>query len=88
MFIKTKCLFGQIVIKFNSEHQTYLLDFNKRVTRESVKNFQLVDEKDNIILQFGRCGDNVFIMDFKFPLSPIQAFAICLTSIERKFGCQ
>jgi tubby-related protein 1 len=66
----------------------YLLDFNKRVTRESVKNFQLGDEKDEVILQFGRKGDNSFIMDFKYPLSPLQAFGICLTSVERKFGCQ
>ncbi len=65
-----------------------MLDFNKRVTRESVKNFQIIDDKDNLILQFGRGGDNAFIMDFKYPLSPIQAFGICLTSVERKFGCQ
>jgi tubby-related protein 1 len=66
----------------------YLLDFNKRVTKESVKNFQIADENDEVILQFGRRGEHCFIMDFKYPLSPLQAFGICLTSVERKFGCQ
>ena len=35
---------------------------------------------DNAILQFGKVSDNRFIMDFKYPLSPLQSFGICLCS--------
>ncbi len=35
---------------------------------------------DHAILQFGKVSDNRFIMDFKYPLSPLQSFGICLCS--------
>lgn len=35
---------------------------------------------DAAILQFGKNSDTHFIMDFKYPLSPLQAFGICLCS--------
>lgn len=35
---------------------------------------------DAAILQFGKTSDDHFIMDFKYPLSPLQAFGICLCS--------
>jgi hypothetical protein len=35
---------------------------------------------DAAILQFGKTSDTHFIMDFKYPLSPLQAFGICLCS--------
>ena len=42
-----------------------------------------------IILQFGRgADDNSFIMDFQWPLSPLQAFGIALSSCERKLGLE
>ena len=33
---------------YNIEHQAFVLNFNGRVERGSVKNFQLVDEEDGI----------------------------------------
>ncbi|KAJ3333980.1 hypothetical protein HDU76_000112 [Blyttiomyces sp. JEL0837] len=47
----------------------------------SVKNFQIVHDNDldYIIMQFGRVSDDTFTLDFKYPLSPIQAFGIALT---------
>jgi tubby-related protein 1 len=80
--------FGLKVIIIYLEHQAYILDFNKRVKKQSVKNFQLIDENDSIILQFGKSTESSYVMDFTYPLSPLQAFAICITSIDRKFGCQ
>ena len=88
IYIIIKNQFGLKVIKIYLEHQAYILDFNKRVKKQSVKNFQIIDENDSIILLFGKSTESSYVMDFTYPLSPLQAFAICITSIDRKFGCQ
>lgn len=36
------------------------------------------------MLQFGRVDDDRFTMDFRFPLSPVQAFGIVLASLDGK----
>jgi len=73
---------------WNDQVEAYVLDFNGRVTMASVKNFQLVrpSDHDRIILQFGRVGDAEFTMDFQWPLSPYQAFAIALSCFDTKCG--
>ena len=45
--------------------KTYVMDFRNRVTIPSIKNFQVEDGDGNVILQFGRVGQNDFTMDFK-----------------------
>ena len=40
------------------------MDFHNRVTIPSIKNFQLQDQNNEIVLQFGRVGANQFTMDF------------------------
>ena len=45
----------------------------------------LVDPEE-IVLQFGRVGKNRFTMDFKFPLSPLQAFGICIACLDVKIA--
>lgn len=75
--------------KWNDQIGAYTLNFNKRVTEASVKNFQLCssEDPDTVFLQFGRISKDVFNMDFRHPLSPFQAFCICLSSFENKIGC-
>jgi len=70
--------------------QAFVLNFNGRVDKPSVKNFQLVEESDDelIYLQFGRVGEDSFNMDFQYPLSPLQAFGICLSSFDYKIACE
>ena len=71
--------------RYNESTKTYILDFGGRVTMASVKNFQLVEKsnsEEDIILQFGRCGENHFTMDFCHPMSPMQAFGIVLSCFE------
>jgi hypothetical protein len=73
--------------RWNSRVKAYVLNFNGRVTQASVKNFQLVESDDageKIKLQFGRISADEFTMDFCYPLSPLQAFAITLTSFDSK----
>ena len=41
---------------------------------------------DLAILQFGKSTTNKFVLDFKYPLSPIQAFGIALSSVWYQDG--
>ncbi|CAL0320498.1 unnamed protein product [Lupinus luteus] len=49
---------------------------------------QPTTQSDKIILQFGRVGKDMFTMDYRYPLSAFQAFAICLTSFDSKLACE
>lgn len=74
--------------QWNQKLQAFVLNFEGRVTKPSVKNFQISDEKDNIILQFGKVDENRFTLDFQYPLSPIQAFCIALSAFDKKLACE
>ena len=49
---------------------------------------QSSSDPDKIILQFGKVGKDMFTMDYRYPLSAFQAFAICLTSFDTKLACE
>ena len=77
--------------RWNEQMQAYCLNFNGRVTLASVKNFQLADNEDpdeSTILQFGKVGKDMFTVDYFYPMSAIQAFAICLSSFDNKLACE
>lgn len=83
--------------RWHEQLQCWCLNFNGRVTVASVKNFQLVaalggdgagQEEENVILQFGKVGEDVFTMDYQYPISAFQAFAICLSSFDTKIACE
>ncbi|CAG7717023.1 unnamed protein product [Allacma fusca] len=75
---------------WNEESQSYVLNFHGRVTQASVKNFQVIHESDEdyVVLQFGRVAEDVFTLDFRYPLCALQAFAIALTSFDNKLACE
>ncbi|XP_060030095.1 tubby-related protein 2 isoform X4 [Erinaceus europaeus] len=75
---------------WSDESGAYVLNFHGRVTRASVKNFQIVQPNDSdcLVLQFGRVAPDTFTMDFSYPLCPLQAFAICLSSFDGKLACE
>lgn len=93
---------SKLVLKNKSprwhEHlQCWCLNFHGRVTVASVKNFQLVasdesgpanQEHDDVTLQFGKIGKDLFTMDYRYPISAFQAFAICLSSFDTKIACE
>ncbi|KAL6955829.1 hypothetical protein U1Q18_049832 [Sarracenia purpurea var. burkii] len=87
------------VPRWHEQLQCWCLNFKGRVTVASVKNFQLVaavepcqnvpaTEQEKVILQFGKIGKDVFTMDYCYPLSAFQAFAICLSSFDTKPVCE
>jgi hypothetical protein len=39
-------------------------------------------------MQFGKIDQDTFTMDFRYPLSPVLAFAIALTSFDAKLACE
>ncbi len=74
---------------WNVELGSFVLNFGGRVSVASVKNFQLCDrnEQDHIMLQFGRIeGRHSFTMDFQYPLTAVQAFAIAISSLQSKIS--
>jgi len=65
--------------------EAYCLDFGGRVAAASVKNFLLShpDDMDKTLMLFGRTQDRqVYSMDYAHPFSPVQAFAIALSSMD------
>ncbi|KFW11967.1 Tubby-related protein 3, partial [Eurypyga helias] len=75
---------------WNDDTQSYVLNFHGRVTQASVKNFQIVhdDDPDYIVMQFGRVAEDVFTLDYNYPLCALQAFAIGLSSFDSKLACE
>lgn len=75
---------------WNDDTQSYVLNFHGRVTQASVKNFQLIHDSDPdyIVMQFGRTSEDVFTLDFRYPLCSLQAFAIALSSFDGKLACE
>jgi len=77
--------------KWNEQVGAYVLNFNGRVTRASVKNFQLYNpakDPEAVIMQFGRVGKDAFTMDYQAPLCALQAFGIALSSFDYKIACE
>ena len=75
---------------WNRKHRAWTLNFHGRVTKSSVKNFQLVrpEVHDHVVLQHGRVGADKFTMDMAHPISPIVAFSICVSSLHAKLGVE
>ncbi|KAK8996345.1 hypothetical protein V6N11_076582 [Hibiscus sabdariffa] len=85
--------------RWHEQLQCWCLNFRGRVTVASVKNFQLsatgdpshsisLEEQEKVIIQFGKIGKDIFTMDYQYPLSAFQAFAICLSSFDTKPACE
>lgn len=75
--------------KWNQRLQALTLDFRGRATEASVQNIQLdlaaadgakgqTDGEPDFL--YGKVGDDTFVLDYKYPLSMAQAFALALTT--------
>eukprot|EP00930_Biecheleria_cincta_P006187 TRINITY_DN10716_c0_g1_i1.p1 TRINITY_DN10716_c0_g1~~TRINITY_DN10716_c0_g1_i1.p1 ORF type:complete len:300 (+),score=43.36 TRINITY_DN10716_c0_g1_i1:75-974(+) len=68
---------------WNDEVESLVLDFKGRDVMSSAKNFQLVlpQRPEHVLCQYGKIGQSTFGLDFKYPLSTIQAFGISLSTL-------
>jgi tubby-related protein 1 len=86
-----RLFFENIKPVWHEDITAHVLHFDKnRIKEKSVKNFKLCqtgisdeNKHESTVLQFGRIKDrNEFILDFSYPLTPLQAFSIALASID------
>jgi hypothetical protein len=68
---------------WNEASQVYQLDFGGRVTQESAKNFQ-IEYKGKQVMQFGRIDNNAYTLDFQYPFTAVQAFAVALANVTQR----
>jgi len=67
---------------WNDEVESLVLDFKGRAALSSAKNFQLVaNQNAKPVCQYAKIGSSTFSLDFKYPMSTIQAFSIALTTL-------
>lgn len=76
----------QLIDKSSAHHHNEgRLD--KRGTNGGDSTSKRSDGKDAVVLQFGRVAKDEFTLDFQWPMSPVQAFAIALSSCDAKLAC-
>jgi len=66
--------------KWNQKLGSLCMDFKGRVDAASAKNFQLCFNEE-VVLLYGKKSNGDFVLDFEYPLSAAQAFAIALTTM-------
>lgn len=49
---------------------------------------QLTRSRTRWFLQFGKIEKDLFTMDYRYPISAFQSFAICLSSFDTKIACE
>ena len=71
---------------WNPDIDAYTLDFYSYVKLPSKKNFQLVEASNinKLYLMFGKVEIDKFHIDFQYPLSLFDGFAIALSALDRK----
>jgi len=72
--------------RWDKKLNSYALPFFGRAKKASAKNFQLVvnDDPNNIYLILGKISKDEFCLDFRSPLSTLDAFAIATAALAKK----
>jgi tubby-related protein 1 len=76
----------------NRVTQPSVKNFQMVIETETRKSYILLDlfiyisfiDKEEVVMQFGRVDKDTFICDYRYPLSPIQAFGIALSSFDSR----
>merc|ERR1711862_626552 len=69
-----------IAPRWDKKLNSYALPFFGRVKKASAKNFQLVVDGDpnTIFLIFGKITKDVFCLDYRGPLTPLDSMAVAM----------
>lgn len=72
--------------RWDKKLNSYALPFFGRVKKASAKNFQLIVDGDSntIFLMFGKISKDVFCLDYRGPLAPLDAMAIAIAALAKK----
>ena len=81
--------------EWSAKLNAWTLNFNGRVKEASKRNFMLVIQQDDqalvnefgqkkTLLRFGKVSKDRYALDFSYPLSPVQAIGIALTTFAQK----
>lgn len=78
------------IVHDNDRKCLSLLEISIRIL---VLNFPFVDSfhhspADYIVMQFGRVAEDIFTLDYNYPMCALQAFAIGLSSFDSKLACE
>ncbi|EJK50035.1 hypothetical protein THAOC_31035 [Thalassiosira oceanica] len=60
----------------------YRLNFSGRVLQASVKNFQLENERGEVLLQYGKVDEDTFHLDYRAPFTAYAAFGAALCQFD------
>jgi hypothetical protein len=63
-----------------------MYDNDRRINGRINRPFDCV--QDRLIVQFGRVAPDEFTLDYRFPMTAAQAFAVALASLDPKLGCE
>mmetsp|Transcript_102700 Transcript_102700/g.162372 ORF Transcript_102700/g.162372 Transcript_102700/m.162372 type:complete len:393 (-) Transcript_102700:154-1332(-) len=68
---------------WDEELESLVLSFKDRTVQSSPMNFMLrTEDNDSIVMQHAKMAANTFGLDYRYPLSTIQAFAVALTALS------
>jgi len=63
------------------ERNCLVIDFNNRDVLSSARNFQIRNDRDEVVLQFAKVGPRKFLLEFAHPFSPAHAFAGAMATL-------
>ena len=77
---------GRVKVSSVKNFQLLMKSNGKSPVRSTESQAKSDDDASEIILQFGKVDKNKFSLDFQYPLSPFQAFALCIASMDGKIA--
>lgn len=82
---------GTIFLKGNFSGWIFALTYHRVLTKSKDKLSWVslfLSSVEYIVMQFGRVAEDVFTMDFNYPLCAVQAFGIAMSSFDSKLACE
>ena len=79
--------------EYSNIFKCYILNFINRKIIPNEKNIQIIysddkGDKNNILLQFAKVGNNEYILDYKYPFNSITAFGLALSNLSSRIFYQ